>query len=82
MDIMSELLLLIILSITIIGLLIIINKNNNTLMNIYMIFIIVISYILSFRNISFIGMNINANIIIYSTIIINQKMIHYIIQKL
>ena len=75
---MSELLLVIILLISIIGFLLIINKNNKFLMNMYIIFVIIISYILSFRNISFIGMNINANIVMYSTII---PILYYYIEK-
>ncbi len=75
---MNELLLLIILLISTIGFLLIVNKNNKLLMNMYIIFIIIISYILSFRNISFIGMNINANIVIYSTII---PILYYYIEK-
>lgn len=75
---MNELLLLVILLISIVSLLMIINRNSNFLMNMYIIFTIVISYILSFRNISFIGMNINADIVLYSAII---PIFYYYIEK-
>lgn len=66
---MSELILLIILLLVTIGLLIVINNYSKDKITVYVTFLMLVSYILSFRNISFIGMNINANIILYTSII-------------
>jgi hypothetical protein len=45
------------------------NTNNSKLINIYLTVITLTSYILSFRNINILGLNINASTIVYSSIL-------------